>query len=42
MLVVFVLTVCFQDSPDEDESENQFAGEGEEQWVGVDEGEFMN
>jgi hypothetical protein len=28
-----------EDSPDEDESENQFAGEGEEQWVGVDEGE---
>jgi hypothetical protein len=33
------LTVCFQDAPDGDESENQFAGEVEEKWVEVDEEE---
>ena len=37
MLVVFALTVRFQDSSDGDESENQFAGEVEEEWVGMDE-----
>jgi hypothetical protein len=36
---VLVLTVCFQDSPDSDESEDQFAGEVEGEWVGVDEEE---
>jgi hypothetical protein len=33
------LTVCFQYSLDRDESENQFAGEVDEKWVGVDEEE---
>jgi hypothetical protein len=36
---VFALTVCFQDSPDGDDSEDQFAGEVEEDWVGMDEEE---
>jgi hypothetical protein len=40
VLVVFVLMVCFQDSPDRDGSEDQFAGEVEEKWVGVDEEEL--
>jgi len=34
--------VYFQDSPDRDESENQFAGEGEKMWVGVDEEESVH
>jgi len=34
---MFVSMVCFQDSLDRDESENQFAGEVEEKWVEVDE-----
>jgi hypothetical protein len=33
------LTVCFQDTPNRDESENQFSGEVDEKWVEVDEEE---
>lgn len=38
MFIVIVFTVGFQDSPERDESEDQFVGE-EEQWVGADEEE---
>jgi hypothetical protein len=34
-----VSSVCFQDAPDGDESDNQFAGEVEEKWVEVGEEE---